>query len=32
MQIAYYFTLTTHIQVVSTYWMIWCQLGYNLEK
>ena len=32
MQIAYYFTLTTHIQAVSTYWMIWCQLGHNQEK
>ena len=32
MQIAYYLTLTTHIQVVSTYWMIWCQLGHSQEK
>ena len=32
MQIAYYLTLTTHVQVVSTYWMIWCQLGHNLEE
>ena len=24
MQMAYHLTLTTHIQVVSTYWMIWC--------
>ena len=32
MQIAYYLTLTTYIQVVSTYWTIWCQLGHNLEK
>ena len=31
MQIAYYFTLTTHIQVGSTYWMIWCQLGHDLD-
>ena len=31
MQMAYYLTLTTHIQVVSTYWMI-CQLGHNPEK
>ena len=31
MQMAYYLTLTTHIQVVSTYWVI-CQLGHNLEK
>ena len=32
MQMAYYLTLMTHIQVVSTYWMILCQLGHNLEK
>ena len=32
MQMAYYLTLTTHIQVVSTYWIMWCQLGHNLEK
>ena len=32
MQMAYYLTLTTHIQVVSTYWMIRCQLGHNPEK
>ena len=31
MEIAYYFTLTTHIQDVCTHWMI-CQLGHNLEK
>ena len=31
MQMAYYLTLTTRIQVVSAYWMIWCQLGHNLE-
>ena len=30
-QIAYYLTLTTHIQVVCPHW-IWCQLGYNPEK
>ena len=32
MQIAYYLTLTTHIQVVCPHWMIWCQLGHNPEK
>ena len=32
MEMAYYLTLTTHIQVVSTYWMILHQLGHNLEK
>ena len=31
MQMAYYLTLTTHIQVVSQYVMI-CQLGHYLEK
>ena len=31
MEMAYYLTLTTHIQVVSPYGMI-CQLGHNLEK
>ena len=31
MQMAYYLTLTTHIQVVSLYAMI-CQLGHNPEK
>ena len=29
-QMAYYLILTIHIQVVSTYWMIWCLLGQNL--
>ena len=29
---SYFFTLTTHTQVVGTYWMIWCQLGHNQEK
>ena len=32
MQIAYYFTLTTHIQVVCPHWMVRCQLGHNSEK
>ena len=32
MQMAYYLTLTTHIQVVSTYWMLQCQLDHNPEK
>ena len=33
MQMAYYLTLTAHIQVVSTYMdNIFCQLGHNLEK
>ena len=31
MQMAYNLTLTTHIQVVSTCWMIWCQLGHDLD-
>ena len=31
-QMAYYLTLTTHVQVVSTYVMIRCRLGHNLEK
>ena len=31
-QMAYYLTLTTHMPAVSTYWMIWCQLGHNSEK
>ena len=31
-QMAYYLTLTTCVQVVSTYGMIRCQLGHNLEK
>ena len=31
-QMAYYLTLTTHIQVASPYWMIWCQLGQNPGK
>ena len=30
-QIAYYLTLTTHIQVVCPH-MISCQLGHNPEK
>ena len=32
MQIAFYLTLTTHIQVACPHWMIWCQLGHNPEK
>ena len=32
MEMPYCLTLDTHIQVVSTYWMIQCQLGHNLEK
>ena len=32
MEMAYYLTLTIHIQVVSPHWMIWCQLGHNAEK
>ena len=32
MQMAYYLTLTTHVQVASPYWMILCQLGHNPEK
>ena len=31
MEMAYYLTLTTHIQAVSPYVMI-CQLGHNPEK
>ena len=31
MQMAYYLTLTTHILVVSAYWMIY-QFGHNPEK
>ena len=31
MQMAYYLTLTIHIQIVSPYWMILCQLGHNPE-
>ena len=32
MDMAYYLILTTHILVVSAYWMIRCQLGHNPEK
>ena len=32
MQMAYNLTLTTRIQVVNTYWMIWCELGQNSGK
>ena len=32
MQIDYFLTLTTYVQVVSPYAMILCQLGHNLEK
>ena len=31
-QMAYYLTLTACVQVVSTYGVIWCRLGHNLEK
>ena len=31
MQMAYYLTLTTHIQVVSTYWMIYTSCKYILD-
>ena len=30
MQMDYDLTLTTHIQVLSTYWMILCKLGHDL--
>ena len=29
---AYYLILTTHIQVVSAYWMISCQLDHSPEN
>ena len=32
MQISYYLTLMTDIQVVSTHWMIWYKLGHNPER
>ena len=30
-QMTYYLTLTTHIQVLGIYWMIGCQLGHKLK-
>ena len=31
-QMAYYLTLTIHIQVVIAYWKVSCQLGQNPGK
>ena len=31
-KMVYYLILTTHKQVLITYWMIQCQLGHELQK